>query len=59
MKFFGDVVVKELRSSAVMKRCDENPVLEASDVPFKSDLVSNAGVTKFQGKYVIDRKSVV
>lgn len=30
-----------------------NPVLSKDDVPYNSSLVFNAGVVKFQGKYVM------
>lgn len=42
-----------LKSSPVIKRFEGNPILSAKDVPYKSDLVFNAGVTKYQGKYVM------
>lgn len=42
-----------LKSSPVLKRFAGNPILSAKDVPFKADLVFNAGVTKYQGKYVM------
>jgi beta-1,4-mannooligosaccharide/beta-1,4-mannosyl-N-acetylglucosamine phosphorylase len=53
MKFFEEPVVGELTSSPVIKRYSGNPVLKAADVPYPSDLVSNAGVVKYQGKYVM------
>ena len=34
-------------------RYPANPVLSAADVPYKATLVYNAGVTKYQGKYVM------
>lgn len=42
-----------LKSSAIIKRFPKNPVLSANDIPYASDLVFNAGVTKYQGKYVM------
>lgn len=39
-------------SGAAVRRFAENPVLAAQDVPFEAQLVFNAGVTKYQGKYV-------
>lgn len=42
-----------LKSSAVIKRYPKNPILSAKDVPYKADLVFNAGVAKYQGKYVM------
>ena len=35
---------KEYVSSPVITRHQANPVLKAQDVPYKSDLVMNAGV---------------
>lgn len=42
-----------LKSSAVIKRYEKNPVLSYKDVPYKAALIFNAGVTKYQGKYVM------
>ena len=42
-----------LTSSPVIRRCPSNPVLSAKDIPYKSNLVFNAGVTKYSGKYVM------
>ncbi len=53
MKFFEEPQVGQLTSSPVIKRCDKNPILKASDVPYRTDLVCNAGVTKFRGRYVM------
>ena len=53
MKFFNEPVIGELKSSEVVKRYEKNPVLKASDVPYKTDLVLNAGVVKYEGKYVM------
>ncbi len=49
----SDRVIGELRSSPVIRRCDANPVLSAKDVPYKAALVFNAGVTRFNGRYVM------
>jgi beta-1,4-mannooligosaccharide/beta-1,4-mannosyl-N-acetylglucosamine phosphorylase len=43
----------ELRSSPVIRRHEGNPILTAADVPYASDLVFNAGVARFQGRYVM------
>jgi hypothetical protein len=40
------------KSSPVIKKF-ERPVLTPSDIPHKATLVFNAGVTKFNGKYVM------
>jgi len=42
-----------LVSSPVIKRHGANPILSAKDIPYKADLIFNAGVTKFKGKYVM------
>ena len=42
-----------LKSSPVISRHPGNPVLSASDVPYSADLIFNAGVAKFQGRYVM------
>ncbi len=46
-------IIRKLKSSPVIHRHPENPILKASDVPYKTDLVLNAGVVKFLGKYVM------
>ena len=43
----------ETRSSSTVVRKRQNPVLTYKDLPYKSALVFNAGVTKFNGKYVM------
>ena len=43
----------DLKSSSAIRRYPGNPVLSAKDIPYPSDLVFNAGVTKYQGKYVM------
>jgi len=42
-----------LASSPVITRHPSNPILSAGDIPYPATLVFNAGVTKFQGKYVM------
>ncbi len=42
-----------LRTSPVIKKHISNPVLTDKDVPYDAKLVFNAGVTKYQGKYVM------
>ncbi len=46
-------LVGELVSSPAIKRYPGNPVLSAKDVPYEASLVFNAGVMKYQGKYVM------
>ncbi|WP_068141484.1 glycoside hydrolase family 130 protein [Limnochorda pilosa] len=43
----------EWRSSPVVRRFPGNPVLSAKDVPFQSVLAFNAGVARYQGRYVM------
>lgn len=42
-----------LTSSAVITRHPANPILAASNVPYSAALIFNAGVAKFQGRYVM------
>ena len=42
-----------LTSSPVIHRHPANPLLSAQDVPYEALLVFNAGVTKYQGRYVM------
>ena len=46
-------VIGELRSSPVIVRHPSNPILTSQDVPYPSALVFNAGVCKYQGRYVM------
>jgi len=41
------------RSAEVITRHPNNPILSAADVPYPASLVFNAGVTKYQGRYVM------
>jgi len=45
--------VGALKTSPVITRYAGNPVLAAADVPYPAKLIFNAGVTKFQDKYVM------
>jgi len=42
-----------LTSAPCVKRHPGNPVLSRNDVPYPADLIFNAGVAKYQGKYVM------
>lgn len=42
-----------LQSAPFIRRYHGNPVLDAAKVPYPTALVFNAGVTKFNGKYVM------
>ncbi len=46
-------MVPELKSADVIKRHPDNPVLTFKDVPYPATLIFNAGVAKYQGKYVM------
>lgn len=48
-----DTVQAVLRSSTAVSRHPSNPILSADDVPYHATLVFNAGVCKFQGRYVM------
>jgi len=48
-----DNVIGQLKSSPVIRKHPANPILKASDIPYSSTLVYNAGVTKFNGRYVM------
>ncbi len=48
-----DGILGPLVSSPMVVRHPGNPVLAASDVPFPATLVFNAGVAKFDGRYVM------
>ena len=49
----ADSVPRVLKSHARIRRCPDNPVLAPADVPYEASLVFNAGITKFQGRYVM------
>ncbi len=42
-----------LKSSPVIHRFADNPVLSAKDIPYTATLIFNAGVTRYQGRYVM------
>jgi len=46
-------IIGNLVSSNVIKRHPANPILDAARVPYPTALVFNAGVAKFNGKYVM------
>lgn len=46
-------VPTHLASASVIRRHPANPVLDAARIPYPTALVFNAGVTKFNGKYVM------
>jgi beta-1,4-mannooligosaccharide/beta-1,4-mannosyl-N-acetylglucosamine phosphorylase len=42
-----------LKSVPVIQRHPNNPILSAKDIPYDATLIFNAGVVKFQGRYVM------
>jgi beta-1,4-mannooligosaccharide/beta-1,4-mannosyl-N-acetylglucosamine phosphorylase len=42
-----------MEAQEIVVRHPDNPVLEAADVPYLATLIFNAGVTKYQGRYVM------
>jgi beta-1,4-mannooligosaccharide/beta-1,4-mannosyl-N-acetylglucosamine phosphorylase len=44
---------KIYQTEKIIKRYSGNPILSPKDIPYESSLVFNAGVTKFNGKYVM------
>ena len=57
MKTLADFNLKakvgELSGLAAIRRYEHNPIFSAKDVPYPSTLAFNAGVTKFQGRYIM------
>ena len=53
MKRFHDEIQKKGALKMALVRCGSNPVLSAQDIPFEASLIFNAGVCKFNGKYVM------
>jgi len=37
----------------MITRHPSNPILQASDIPYEASLIFNAGVTKYQGRYIM------
>lgn len=46
-------VIGELKTNPAIRRYHANPILSAKDIPYSADLIFNAGVTKYEGKYVM------
>jgi beta-1,4-mannooligosaccharide/beta-1,4-mannosyl-N-acetylglucosamine phosphorylase len=44
---------REWRTAPAIRRHSANPVLSAANVPYQATLVFNAGVCKYQGRYVM------
>ncbi|WP_240941380.1 glycoside hydrolase family 130 protein [Paenibacillus sp. HB172176] len=47
------LTIGPLKSSSVITRYPGNPILQPSDVPYAPSLVFNAGVAKYEGRYVM------
>jgi beta-1,4-mannooligosaccharide/beta-1,4-mannosyl-N-acetylglucosamine phosphorylase len=45
--------IGKLHSNPIMRRYSGNPILTAESLPYPASYAFNAGVTKFQGKYLI------
>jgi beta-1,4-mannooligosaccharide/beta-1,4-mannosyl-N-acetylglucosamine phosphorylase len=45
--------IKASEASKSLKKYFNNPILHKNNVPYESELIFNAGVTKFEGKYVM------
>ena len=48
----SELLTPALNSSKVITRYQHNPILAAKDIPYPAEMVFNAGVTKFNGKYI-------
>ena len=53
MKLFGKKTLKPVLHSADCIRKIEKPVLTKDDIPYEASLIFNAGVAKYNGKYVM------
>ena len=49
----GPQIIGNLTSSEVITRYEGNPILTADNVPYPASLIFNAGVTKYEGRYVM------
>ena len=47
------IMTPVLKSSPVIKRYENNPVLSKEHIPYDATLIFNAGVAKYNGKYVM------
>lgn len=45
--------IGKLRTSKVVVRHPKNPILTKDDVPYEAELIFNAGVAKYRGRYVM------
>jgi len=42
-----------LKSSDIVKKYENNPVLSKKDIPYNADCIFNAGVAKYKGRYIM------
>ena len=47
------MLIPPLTSAACIKRHLGNPVLTKNDIPYPADLIFNAGIAKYRGRYVM------
>ena len=52
-KFLCQRFFLKLKALPVIKRYDGNPILSMKDIPYEATCIYNAGITKYQGKYVM------
>ena len=43
----------QIQNTTMISRHPSNPILQASDIPYPASLIFNAGVAKYQGRYVM------
>lgn len=43
----------KLIKTTIIEKYKHNPILTKTDIPYPAELIFNAGVTKYQGKYVM------
>ena len=46
-------IIGKLTSAPVIRRHPKNPLVTKADVPYAAELVFNAGIAKYQGRYVM------
>lgn len=44
-------MLPKLKGAECVKRYEHNPILSKNDIPYQADLIFNAGVIKYKGKY--------
>ncbi len=46
-------VFPELKTSPIITRYENNPILAMKDIPYEATCIYNAGIAKYEGKYVM------